>query len=208
MAINPTDIPSNPTSNFSFSICYYLDDWNYKFNEKKVIFERLIPDVCSTDDKTGEHSFCPCPRVEFDETVNNITITLATFVKETENSRKSTIETLNIPNVPLQKWTSFILTVHGRAMDVYLDGKLINTKILKNTPNLNNTQSLTLTPNGGFSGSTANFLYHPTSLNPREAYNLYKEGCGSSSWLGGLFNKYRLKLAFLKDNKEINSFEI
>ena len=93
-------------------------------------------------------------------------------------------------------------------MDVYLDGKLVNTKILENVPNMNNTQSLSLTPRGGFSGSTANFLYHSKSLNPREAYNLYKEGCGSSSWLGGLFNRYRLKLAFLRDNQELNSFEI
>ena len=29
--------PATPTSDFAFSICYYLDDWNYKFGEKKVL---------------------------------------------------------------------------------------------------------------------------------------------------------------------------
>ena len=93
-------------------------------------------------------------------------------------------------------------------MDVYLDGKLIQTKLLSNTPKMGHTTSLSLTPDGGFSGSTADFSYYEHSLNPREAYDKYKEGCGNSSWLGGLFNRYRLKMAFLKDNKEMNSFEI
>ena len=84
-----------------------------------------------------------------------------------------------------------------------IDGKLINTKILTNSPNIGSTHSLTLTPRGGFSGSITNFSYYTTSLNPREAYNKYKEGCGSTSWLGGLFNRYRLKLAFLKDEFSI-----
>ena len=94
-------------------------------------------------------------------------------------------------------------------MDVYLDGKLVNTLILTHPPKMNTTHSLTLTPDGGFSGSTANFLYHSTIyLILVRTYNIYKEGCGSTSWLGSIFNRYRLKLAFLKDNQEINSFEI
>ena len=78
-------------------------------------------------------------------------------------------DVLIIENVPLQKWTSLIISVAGRAMDVYLDGKLINTKILTNSPNIGSTTSLTLTPRGGFSGSITNFSYYTTSLNPREA---------------------------------------
>jgi len=210
LSISPSEIPATPTSDFAFSICYYLDDWNYKFGETKVIFDRQTADHCGTDKKTEKPTFCSSPKIEFDKTVNDIIITLATFPTDATNkeSPQATTETLIISNVPLQKWTSFILTVHGRAMDVYLDGKLVNTLILTNAPKMNTTHSLTLTPDGGFSGSTANFLYHPKSLNPRDAYNLYKEGCGSSSWLGGIFNRYRLKLAFLRDNQEINSFEI
>jgi len=211
LSINPSEIPATPSSNFSFSICYYLDDWNYKFGEKKVIFDRQTSDICGTnDDKDKQQTFCSSPKIEFDATVNDIIITLATFPQDATNegSPQATPETLVINNVPLQKWTSLILTVHGRAMDVYLDGKLVNTLILTHPPKMNSTHSLTLTPDGGFSGSTANFLYHPKSLNPRDAYNLYKEGCGSTSWLGSLFNRYRLKLAFLRDNQEINSFEI
>jgi hypothetical protein len=214
LSISPTNIPSNPTSNFTFSICYYVDDWNYRFGDKKVIFERLNGENCKSKSLASEP--CAAPRIEFDPTVNDIVISLATFQNPdsaTSDSTNSAVspsmtETLRIENVPLQKWTSLIMTVHKRAMDVYLDGKLVKTKILDNVPNMNNTTSLTLTPGGGFSGSTANFLYHPVSLNPREAYNLYKEGCGSTSWLGSVFDRYRLKLSFLKDNQVVNSFQI
>ena len=56
LSINPSEIPATPTSNFSFSICYYLDDWNYKFGEPKVIFDRQTSDTCgipTNDDKNS-----------------------------------------------------------------------------------------------------------------------------------------------------------
>ena len=42
--------------------------------------------------------------------------------------------------------------------------------------------------------------------NPQEAYNIYKSGKGGS--IGNIFNKYRIKVAFLDDNVEKGSFEI
>ena len=49
-----------------------------------------------------------------------------------------------------------------------------------------------------------------TSVTPSEAYDIYKAGFGSSgtAGLGNLFNKYRIKFAFVEDNKEVNSFEL
>ena len=80
--------------------------------------------------------------------------------------------------------------------------KLVKTKILANVPKATRS-NIYLTPGGGFGGSTANFLYINRSLNPREVYDVYKEGCGGQAWFTDLFNRYRIKLAFLKDNVEI-----
>ena len=41
-----------------------------------------------------------------------------------------------------------------------------------------------------------------------EAYAIYREGYGGSNWLSQMFNKYRIQLAFLKDNEVVNSFQI
>ena len=64
-----------------------------------------------------------------------------------------------------------------------------------------------VTPTGGYSGYISYFRYLTYAVNPTQAYNIYKEGYGGSS-LGGLLDKYRVKIAFLEDNKEVNSFEL
>jgi hypothetical protein len=45
------------------------------------------------------------------------------------------------------------------------------------------------------------------SSNPQEAYNIYKEGLGGSI-LSTMLNKFRIKVAFIKDNEEQGSFQI
>ena len=58
----------------------------------------------------------------------------------------------------------------------------------------------------GFSGFLGTLRYYTRSVQPREAYAIYKEGYSGGNWLSDLFNKYKLKIAFLEDNKVINSF--
>ena len=49
--------------------------------------------------------------------------------------------------------------------------------------------------------------YWSNSLNPEEAYNIYKQGYGGST-LGSLFDKYKIKISYLVDNTEEGSFSI
>ena len=57
------------------------------------------------------------------------------------------------------------------------------------------------------SGETSKFRYIARSINPREAYEIYREGPGGN-WLTDLLSQYKLKFSFLKNNEEVNSFEI
>ena len=134
---------------------------------------------------------------------------LATYKKEGSDAGAADVDSndLILTNVPLQRWTSLIMVVNGRALDAYIDGKLWKTKILNSIPKPIRS-NIYLTSGGGFSGSTANFLYINRALNPREVYDIYKEGCGGQAWFTDLFNRYRIKLAFLKDNVEVNTFMI
>ena len=187
-------LPKTANTHFTFSICFYVDSWNHNFGKPKTIFVR--------EDENAQ----PCPKVSFDSYDNNITISLATYKKE-GSADDHQMEELLLTNVPLQRWTSLILVVNGRAVDAYIDGKLWKTKVLNNIPKPS-VMPIHLPPDGGFSGSTANFLYINSSLNPREVYDIYKEGCGGQAWFTDLFNRYRIKLAFLKDNVEVNTFMI
>jgi hypothetical protein len=143
----------------------------------------------------------------FDPNMNNVTVTLATYPAQANSAAVEA--TCQIENVPLQAWTNLIMTLNGNALDCYLDGKLVRTCLMPGVPKLSGAGALVLTPNGqSFQGYTGNFQYFNRAVNPREAYAIYKEGYGGSNWLSNLFNKYRIKLAFMKDNQEVNSFEI
>ena len=112
-----------------------------------------------------------------------------------------------VKNVPLQKWVNVIISLYGRSLDIYIDGKLVKTCVLPGPAKTFTNQAIYVTPDGGFSGWTSNIRYWATAKNPQEAYNIYKKGYGGSI-LGNLFNKYRIKIAFLEDNKEKASIKI
>ena len=96
------------------------------------------------------------------------------------------------------------MTTQNRTLDVYIDGKLVKTCMLGGVAKMDPTAPLQLCPEGGFSGFTSKLRYYARSVNPREAYEIYREGF-SDSW-GAVSNRYKVKLAFFKDNNEVNSF--
>jgi len=191
--------PAAGSANFTFSIWVYVSNWSVGTN--KVIFER----PCGT-------GFCP--KMAFTSNLNNIDVTLATYAgtsgsAQHHHQQEQANITCTVENVPLQSWANIIMTLNGRALDLYLDGKLVRTCVLPGVPKMSGAGQLMLTPSGkSFQGYTSNFQYFARAINPREAYAIYREGYGGSNWLSGLFNKYRIKMAFMEDNQEVNSFEI
>ena len=192
--ISASSLASGSSSNYTFSIWFYVNDWNYKYGQSKVIFGRK--------DQDGGVA----PLVEFSPSINNIEVTLATYpVTGTDKTGKN--HTCTLDDIPLQRWTNLILSLNDRALDLYLDGKLVRTCLLPGVPKINPASNISLTPDGGFSGDISNFRYISDSINPTQAYNIYKEGFGGSA-LSSMFNNYRVKFAFIKHNKELNSFEL
>lgn len=193
--INPNDLPPGITSDYTYSIWFYINDWNYRFGETKVMYGR-------TDSNNN-----PSPAISLAPSNNDLSVTLALYPNSSQ-SMSQELYTCSIKDVPLQRWTNLIMSLNNRALDLYLDGKLVKTCMLPGVPKMNNLSALQISPDGGFSGFISAFKYFPYAINPSQAYDIYKQGYGGGSMFGELFNKYRVKLAFLEDNKEINSFEI
>jgi hypothetical protein len=146
-----------------------------------------------------------------------------------ENARSALANRRNytrykIPNISVQKWNNLTLSIDTRTLDVYLDGKLRNSFIMhglynnfystsekKNIYIGNMAQGTSAANNeglnSGFEGFITRIRYENDSINPQEAYNIYKEGI-DKSLAKSLFNKYRLKVSFLEYNTEKGSFEI
>lgn len=213
------------TSNFTYAIWFYIDDWNYRYGEPKLLFARSgktapeTPDNSEEDAGTTSSPFStsdsstdvsslggppePCPAVLFGAIENSMAI-LLTCYDGTSASDVGVIHNCNVPNLPLQKWTQLLLSVYGRALDVYIDGKLVKTCMLPGVPKVTNTLPVIITPAGGFSGWTAAFQYWNDSTNPQDAWNIYKKGYGENM-LSSIMSKYSIKISVMDGDTESNS---
>lgn len=233
------------SSNFSYSIWVYIDDWNYKYGEPKVIFGRMTSDTLQKE---------PCPSVVLGPIQNNVIISLAVYPnKENEiygeyssnvkpfssdlvnivggckgthwgccpngkttkideagsncNNSNYVIHNCAIPNIPIQKWVNLFISVYGRTLDVYMDGKLVRTSVMPGVAKIDGNAPVYVTPNGGFSGFTSKFSYWPDASDPQTVWNVYKAGYGGS-WLGNMFNKYSVKVALMNGQNESSSITL
>jgi len=197
--ISPSVLPTNTSTDYTYSVWFFISDWNYRLGEPKVIFGRT--------DKNND----PSPSVFLAPSINNIHISMAVYPSQTETSGAGHIHTCVLENVPLQKWTNLTISLEGRAMDVYLDGKLVRTCMMPGVPKADPASNVLVSPDGGFNGYVAALKYIGRAINPTEAYNIYKDGYGSGYGIGSLgavFNKYRIKMAFMENNREVNSLEV
>ena len=193
-SISADDLPENTQAgNYTYSMWFYIHDWNKKYGQPKTILQRGEDDDESL-------------KVSLGETENNITVKIKHFGVDDTPSQPPHETT--VQNIPLQKWVNLTISTFGKSLDIYLNGKLYKTDVLPNLPkpDIEGTPVL-ITPDGGFSGWTTNFLYTPSPTNPQQAYNIYKKGYGGSM-LGNLFNKYRLRVQVLSDNEVTGGFEL
>lgn len=206
------------STNFTYSIWFYIQDWNYRYGEPKIIYGRMgsltsLKSKSSLGNISGQD---PCPSVTLGAIQNDISIALtlmpgadasALSSDDVTDSLGNIVHTCNVSNVPIQRWVNLLISVYGKSLDVYLDGKLVKTCILPGVPHINQDANVYVTPLGGFSGWTSKFQYYPTPTDPQTAWNIYQKGY-SGNWLSNWFGNYQVKVAFLENGKEDGSFTI
>jgi hypothetical protein len=207
LATNGSDVPS---SNFAYSIWFYINDWNYRYGEPKVIFGRMGSKSASGSGSVpGISGLDPCPAVVLDAVENNLSVSLGCYpgIDQTPTTPggNTVVHTCTISNVPIQKWVNLVVSVYGRTMDMYIDGKLVRTCLLPGVASINNSADLYVTPSGGFSGWTSKLQYYPNSLNPQEVWNIYSRGY--SSYLS-MFNAYQVQISLVENGNTQSSVTI
>jgi hypothetical protein len=80
-----------------------------------------------------------------------------------------------IQNIPLQKWVHVAVGVYNNVLDIYQDGKLKSSCVLRGFPEPP-TGEIHLTPFGGFSGKIASVSGFNKSISQDMAYQIYREG--------------------------------
>ena len=207
LATNGNDVPS---SNFAYSVWFYINNWNYRYGEEKVIFGRM--GSMSGDGKgsiSGISGLDPCPAVVLGAVENNISISLGCYPganqQPTTPGGNTVVHTCSVANVPIQKWVNLVVSVYGRTMDIYIDGKLVRTCLLPGVASVNNNSNIYVTPKGGFEGWTSKLQYYPDSLNPQEVWNNYTKGY--SNWTS-MFNAYQVQISLVENGNTQSSVTI
>jgi len=197
------DLPNSGSNNCAYSLWFFINDFSDGYNNKKGIMYHTIGDSNNKDDGVT---------VTLGDTINDLEV----VVKTINSNNKTCI----IRNIPIQKWIHLVVSIHGRVIDLYLNGKLVRSclsdkvpdigglskKPVKVAPTINKTDgnSGTIT---GFSGYHAKFEYYPEAIDPQTVYYLYRSGYGGGSFMDYL-NRYQLKLAVLSNEVEQSSFII
>ena len=194
------------SSNFTYSIWFYIDDWNYNYGKEKVLFGRVgTPSSSASTD--GSYGKDPCPIVTFGGIENNLNVTMSVYSGASNSS--SITHKCNVSNIPIQAWCNLLISVYGRTLDIYLDGKLVNTCVLPGTAKINEDANVYITPAGGFSGWTSKFEYYPNATDPQTAWNIYQKGY-SNSVIDDIFGtSFRVKFSTVDSSgTETSSYTI
>jgi hypothetical protein len=129
-------------------------------------------------------------------------------VKEGIASNTAT-HTCTVRNIPIQKWVNIIISFNGTTLDVYMNGKLVKTCIMKNPVQISGDSDVIITPsNSTFSGQTSKFKFWNTPMDPQRAWYTYSDGYTSGLGLASFMSKYGIKMSLLENNIETTSLTI
>ena len=205
------DLPNSTSNNCAYSLWFFIDNFSDGYGLDKGIMYHIDTSLSGADDsKKGV-------TVTLGATSNDLDV----VVRTTNSSLSTPSKTCTIRNIPIQKWIHLVVSIHGRVIDLYLNGKLVRSCLSADLPNIiglsdkpvkvapllttiNGDQTITTT---GFSGYHAKFEYYPEAIDPQTVYYLYRSGYGGGSFMDYL-NRYQLKLAVLSNEVEQSSFII
>lgn len=152
---------------FSYSVWIYIQDWTHGW---KNIFVKGTGSPGSTPQTQSESSTSNqlrAPGLWLYPDTNSLHARINTFASPNEGC--------DIKNIPLQKWVHIGYVLNNRTVDMYIDGKLERSCVLRGVPKLNDSD-LIVCDNNGFFGKISNLVYYKYALKPNDIYNLYSNG--------------------------------
>jgi len=163
----------------------FIKDWNYGYGKDKQVLTRVDP----------TNSSILNPSVSLHPTDNSLRVSISIFPDSPDGSSKATpapaghsgatddVFVCEVPNLPLQDWFAVSMTVSGRNLDVYIDGKLVKSCFLPGVPKPA-SGDITVAGAGGFSGSMCGFKHYSRMLTPGDAVNFSGNGTNCKASTG------------------------
>jgi hypothetical protein len=143
---------------FSYSVWIYIQDWTRGW--KNIFVKGDKTDGASTNSARA-------PGLWLYPDTNALHARINTFASPNEGC--------DIKNIPLQKWVHIAYILNNRTVDIYIDGKLERSCVLRGVPKLND-EPVRVCDNGGFFGKISNLVYFRYAMKPDEVYKIYASG--------------------------------
>ena len=212
----------------------YIDNWNYKYGEEKIIIESensYFPNITlgaykndlnvsvSVYGETGDVSYSN-DQLIFELENNGVTYTAGTGIECSNNiitmgdsgtdvpCPSGAPQIVTIQNINIQKWVNVLVTFNNRTLDVYINGKLVKSTPFNNII-INGSgykDDVNITSNNGFGGFISKVQYFPYFITPAKAWSIYRGGFGDA--FESALNKYNLSVSFYEDQVEKKKFHI
>jgi len=173
------EVPPPPEGiEITMSVWIYMKNMEYKLGKwKNILWLGQQPKVDS-DKLVGGKSY---PAIMFYPLTNSIKF-------QTTTSSSAANESCDIKNIPFNKWVHIAYVLNNRTVDIYVDGKLERSCVLKGLPKIDSNPKLGLTLDKGFYGKVGRTQYFARAIEPHEVSNIYEKGpLGSTKYKVNFF---------------------
>jgi len=133
---------------FSYAGWIKIDDFTYRYGEKKVIFS-----------KGSEDAKQACPALLIDSNTNSLLVMVNTY---------GSTEVVPISNIPAKKWIHFVIGISQTSISVFINGTLHTYHTMAQLPK-QNSGPVHMSSGGGFSGKLGKLEYFPYLVSPADA---------------------------------------
>lgn len=151
---------------FTWSSWLYLSDLGKEAGKYQHVFSKGDGNIDSTTNLSTVNNG---PGLYISPMDNKLHIIMNTVSSTDPNT------TIDIDNIPIQKWFHVALRLQNTVLDVYINGVVVNRLLLNNTPK-QNYGNVYVCQNGGFSGKLSNLRYYSRALNVFEINNIVSAG--------------------------------
>jgi len=225
--INYTSMASSGNStNCTYSVWFYISDWDTNLTNNKILFIQstgtnsngyvtAVPEgdisqtltVMAPSSSSSSSSSSTIgnigPMVYFTAMENDMQI----YMPCSTTTSSSAEAAFALTNIPLQRWVNLLLSVYGRTLDIYLDGKLVKTQVLPGPLNVPANSNVYITPCTGFGGWTSSLQYIANATNPQGAWNIYQAGYGQS-FLSSVGGQNQMTVSFSQNGNTTASYTL
>jgi len=182
---------------FNISTWIYISSWSYRTGFPKCIINIGGPTFDTIRIYLGGYKPKLHVRLHTKESGDtseplDAASRLSTFNTLQTDSSLTDSQICDLPEVELQRWVNISVSVNGRTVDVYLDGKLARSCVLPKMYKVDGGgYSANLLAYGGFGGQLSTTTMYDSALNPELIYKNYMAGpepiTNIWDWLGSFF---------------------